>query len=37
MLSTGRGVGAVKAERIISRMNALMNSINMDDSNKYAR
>ncbi|MBQ7641698.1 MAG: primosomal protein DnaI [Acholeplasmatales bacterium] len=27
----------MKAERIISRMNALMNSINMDDSNKYAR
>ena len=27
----------MKAERIISRMNALMSSINMDDSNKYSR
>ena len=27
----------LKADRIISRLNALMVSINMDDSNKYSR
>ena len=37
-LAIDKAAGSVlKAERISSRMNSLMNSVNMDDSNKYQR